>query len=341
MSSPLRQHTVIGQLLAAPQPYCWRQAMRLLLGWLQRQGISPDTALTRIVRFDNSVSPAFPASQIEAITIEGGFDNADLLQIHITPTFMGLLGNHGVLPSHYSERLASHQSGQHDTAPRAFLDLFSSRTLTLFYQAREKYRIEQGQAQQQFLPHLLALAGHRPCPAADIAPSVIGLYSGLLQQRHVSSTVMARILADHFGVPITVREATGTMLALTLREQTALGGAHARLGQRATLGQRCLRPDLAVTIRIGPLNAAQYADFLPRSSASMQLLQLLKLFGQPLLQYRIELILDAGAVRGATLGRLPESGLGCDTFLCPPAHAGDRDDMHYCLQLMPALPDSD
>ncbi|KAB8042318.1 type VI secretion system baseplate subunit TssG [Janthinobacterium aquaticum] len=339
MSGPLRQHRVIGQLLATPQQYCWRQAVRLLLGWLHQQGVPTETALTRSVRFVNSVSPAFPASQIEAISVEGSLANPDQLRFRITPTFMGFLGNHGALPSHYSERIAHHQTSLDDAAPRAFLDLFSSRALTLFYQAWEKYRIEQGQAQQQFLPQLLALAGHHPCPALDIAPSVIGLYSGLLQQRQLSATVMARILADHFGVPVTVLEATGAMLVLAPREQTALGGANALLGQRATLGERCLRPDLAVTVRIGPLNAAQHAQFLPRTNDSVQLAQLLKLFGQPLLQYRIELVLDAGAVRGVTLGRLPESGLGYNTFLCPPAHTGERDDMHYCLQLMPALPD--
>lgn len=338
MSGTLRKPRVIEQLLATPQQYCWRQAVRLLLGWLQQQGVPPETALMHALRFDNSISPTFPASQIEAISIEEPLGHAALLQVHITPTFMGLLGSHGALPSHYSERLASHQASEHDQAPRAFLDLFSSRALTLFYQAWEKYRIEQGQARQQFLPQLLALTGHGPATCAEIAPSVIGLYSGLLQQRQLSATVMARILADHFGVPVTVLEATGAMLALAPREQTALGGANALLGQRATLGERCLRPDLAVTVRIGPLNAAQHAQFLPRTNGSVQLAQLLKLFGQPLLQYRIELVLDAGAVRGVTLGRLPESGLGYNTFLCPPAHTGERDDMHYCLQLMPVLP---
>lgn len=344
MSGTLRKPGVIAQLLARPQQYCWRQAVRLLLGWLQQQGVPPETALLHMLRFDNSISPAFPASQIEALGIEAlgiedGPDNLALLQVHITPTFMGLLGNHGALPSHYSERLASHQASAHDYAPRAFLDLFSSRALVLFYQAREKYRIEQGVASQQFLPHLLALAGRHDATCGDIAPSVIGLYSGLLQQRHLSATAMAHILTDHFSVPVTVREATGAMLTLAPREQTALGGANAVLGQRSLAGARSLRPDLAITIRIGPLSAKRHASFLPGASASGQLLQLMRLFGQLWLQIQVVLVLRADDVRGATLGRRSEGGLGCDSFLAVPADKSDRDDMHYHLQLMRPLND--
>lgn len=337
MSGPLRKPRVIEQLLATPQQYCWRQAVRLLLGWLQQQGVPPETALMHAVRFDNSVSPTFPASQIEAISIEEPIGHAALLQVHITPTFMGLLGNHGALPSHYSERLASHQASEHDQAPRAFLDLFSSRALTLFYQAWEKYRIEQGQARQQFLPQLLALTGHRPATCAEIAPSVIGLYSGLLQQRQLSACVMARILSAHFGVTFKVLETTGAMQVLALREQTALGGANAMLGQRSMAGARCLRPDLAITIRIGPLSAKEHASFLPGKHDSRQLQQLLMLLGQPWMQVQIALILRAQDVSGVTLGRPAEGGLGCDSFLATTQKQVDRDDMHYSLQLMPPL----
>lgn len=338
MPGTLRQRSVIAQLLASPQQYAWCQAVRLLLGWLQQHGVPPEVALARVLRFDNSVAPGFPASQLEAIRVEGSLDNIDQLQLHLTPNFMGFLGSHGALPSHYSERLARHQSSLRDDAPRAFLDLFSSRALMLFYRACEKYRIEHGQAGQQFLPHLLQLAARTPGSGSDIDPRVIGLYSGLLQQRHVSATVMARILAAHFGVAVTVRETSGAMLALAPGEQTALGGANALLGQRATLGTRCLRPDLGVTLRLGPMPAAQHAGFLPRAPASRQLAQLLALFGQPLLLYRIELILRADDVRGTTLGPAPESGLGWNSFLGTPPVISDRNDMQYGLQLMPPLP---
>ncbi|MBE3026216.1 type VI secretion system baseplate subunit TssG [Janthinobacterium sp. BJB1] len=345
MPSLLRRNdvSIIGQLLAAPQRFECFQALHLLLAWLGEHGFDEDAALANIVRFDNSISLRFPASQIETLAAQDNaaallqaLQSGQLRQLHLTPTFMGLLGSNGVLPSHYSERIAAHQHDERDHAPRAFLDLFSSRAIALFYQAWRKYRIEHGPLRQAFLPSLLALAGCRPGGGEDEA---IGLYSGLLQQRNISSIAMARILADHFGVPFHVQEATGTMEALAPREQTALGGANAVLGRRAIVGERCRRPDLAVRLRIGPLTAAQHARFLPRGPASAQLRQMLMLFGQPLLRYDIVLLLHASDVHGLSLPPSGQGGLGCNSFLGNPATPRHRDDKHYEMQLMPSLND--
>ena len=342
-SAQRRRHaSVIDRLLDAPQHFECFQALHLLLAWLGEHGVDEDTALAKYVRFDNSVSLGFPASQIEALETHG-ISSADALlpallagqrqPIHLTPAFMGLLGCQGVLPSHYSERIAAHQYSERDNSPRAFLDLFSNRTIALFYQAWRKYRLEHGPLRVAFLPSLLALAGCRP-GGEDQA---IALYSGLLQQRNVSSIVMARILADHFGVPFQVSEATGAMAAMCAAEQTALGGANAVLGQRATVGERCRRPDLAVRLRIGPLTAGQHASFLPRAPSSLALQRLLMLCGQPLLRYDIVLVLRASEVRGLTLAATAQGGLGCNSFLGNDATPRPRDDMHYAMHLMPAL----
>ena len=334
------------QLLDAPQRFECFQALRLLLAWLAEHGIDEHTALAKLIRFNNSVSLRFPASQVETLTT-GGADDADsLLQallsghgqhIHLTPAFMGLLGCQGSLPSHYSERIAAHQHSERDTGPRAFLDLFSSRAVALFYQAWQKYRIEQAGHSGDFLSRLLALAACQPGQGQDEVAA--GLYSGLLQQRNISTIVMARILADHFGVPCHIDEATGAMDALAPREQTALGADNAVLGQRALVGERCRRPDLAVRLRLGPLTAKQHASFLPRAPGSQALRRMLMLFGQPLVRYDIVLVLRASDVRGTTLAAAPQGGLGCNSFLGNAATPRHRDDKHYEMQLMPSFND--
>lgn len=338
-----RQHaSVIQQLLDAPQRFDCCQALRLLLGWLHAHGVPPAEALARLVRFDNSVSMAFPAGQLEALSA-AGLHQADTLlqallssqppQIHLTPTFIGFLGLHGSLPSHYSERIA----GQADAGARAFLDIFSSRAVALFYQAWEKYRIDHAPVRTSLLPCLLALAGaaHDVDDVHDVPAEPIGWYSGLLQQSHVSSLIMARILGEHFGVPFALAENSGAMEMLAPREQTALGGAHALLGQRAMLGERCHRPDLAVQVRIGPLSAAQHASFLPGAAASVRLQAMLRLFGQPLPRYDI-VLLHAGDVHGVTLSGA-QAGLGCDSFLGHCQAGVHRHDMHYSMYLMDAF----
>ena len=341
-----RHASVIQQLLDAPQRFECFQALRLLLAWLAEHGIDEHTALAKLVRFDNSVSLRFPASQVKALTT-GGADDADVLlqallsghgqHIHLTPAFMGLLGCQGSLPSHYSERIAAHQHSERDTGPRAFLDLLSSRAVALFYQAWQKYRIEQAGHSGDFLSRLLALAACQPGQGQDEAAA--GLYSGLLQQRNISSIVMARILADHFGVPCHIDEATGAMDALAPREQTALGAGNAVLGQRALVGERCRRPDLAVRLRLGPLTAKQHASFLPRAPGSQALRRMLMLFGQPLVRYDIVLVLRVGDVRGTTLAAAPQGSLGCNSFLGDAPTPRHRDDKHCEMQLMPSFND--
>ena len=58
-----RHASVIQQLLDAPQRFECFQALRLLLAWLAEHGIDEHTALAKLIRFNNSVSLRFPASQ--------------------------------------------------------------------------------------------------------------------------------------------------------------------------------------------------------------------------------------------------------------------------------------
>lgn len=334
--------TLIDQLLQQPQRFEFFQAVRLLIGWLAEHGVAPEQALADYVRFDNSVSMDFPASQIEALQADSSSEpairsEAALLQallarqlrhIHITPAFMGFLGSQGVLPSHYSERIASYQHNQRDDSARAFLDMFSNRVLALFYAAWNKYRVEHWlhQGSDTFLPLLLALAGDNDPIAAQ--------YAGLLQQRPVSAAVMARMLSDHFQVAIGVEEAVGHMNPMAANEQTALGGSHAILGARATIGPRSWRPDLRVRIHIGPLDRSAFAHFLPGAPGAAALKNMLQLFGNPLVTHEVRLILRQADVVGITLGAQPQSSLGWNSFLTTAPAQADRPDMRYELQLM-------
>lgn len=84
---------VIEELIA--EPHCFRcaQALRLLLRWLRGQGVTHRQAFESVLRFDNSVSLAFPASEIETLDMELWQDAAVATsrRIHITPAFIGLL----------------------------------------------------------------------------------------------------------------------------------------------------------------------------------------------------------------------------------------------------------
>ena len=151
------QPAVIERLCREPWRFEFFQAVRLLETWLRRRGQPGDDLVARHLRFQNSTSLRFPPSQLEAVQPEprdiqpqaaalaAALEDGSLRHIRITPAFMGLLGGNGVLPAHYTERLAEHQASDKDKdeGPRAFLDTFSNRSLALFYAAWRKYRLAQ------------------------------------------------------------------------------------------------------------------------------------------------------------------------------------------------------
>jgi type VI secretion system protein ImpH len=265
---------------------------------------------------------------------------------------MSMLGAHGALPSHYTERIQAWQAHETDPelaeAPQAFLDMFSTRMLALFYGAWRKYRIEHAVLgpRDAYLPLLLALAA---LPQADIdpvhaevAPEALARYAGVLRQRPASAAVLGRVLADHFGVGVAVLEAVGHWDALGAAEQTRLGtgagSGQGVLGQSTVLGERSWRPDLRVRLRIGPLDRRQFERFLPGGALARALRTLLGLFAAPALSYEIVLVLRRDAVRPLQLDAAPRR-LGLDSVLATGPVPGDRADMRYEIRpLAPLAP---
>jgi len=151
---------VLERLLAAPQAFEFVQAVTILLRWLEEQGVPNEQAWRAHLRFANSLRLGFPAGEIEDLrALET--DAAQAPQFLLTPSFMGLLGVHGALPLHDTERIQQWQSAHGDEAPRAFLDILSGRMLALYYAAWRKHRVEHDLAHGPdcFMPRLLALAG--------------------------------------------------------------------------------------------------------------------------------------------------------------------------------------
>ena len=337
---------LIARLLAEPQRFEFFQAVRLLVLWLGEHGVPQRRALERHLRFPNSLALGFPASQVESIARERL--DGEPPRFHLTPTFMGLLGAHGALPSHFTERIAAWEASQPDAqlaaAPRAFLDMFSTRMLALFYGAWKKYRVEHmvghpSDPTDRYLPLLLALAGfppggHEPLPG--VSDQVLALYAGVLRQRPASGAVLGQVLSEVLRVPVALQEYAGHWDPLAPGERSALGGVNAVLGQAALLGARCWRPDLRVRVRIGPLDSGQFERFLPQCSGTTTLRTLLGLFAAPTLSYEVVLVLRRTEVRALRLGERSRR-LGLDSYVVTAPATVDRDDMRYELRPMAAL----
>jgi type VI secretion system protein ImpH len=360
MRPPHRRNlaSVIERLLAAPHEFEFVQAVAILLAWLGEQGVPQEAALQTCLRFENSLQLGFPPSEIEALAHAAQAAAGASGQAHrfaLTPAFMGLLGAQGALPAHVTERIAAWQSERDDAAPRAFVDLLSNRMLALFYQAWQASRVERlaaGRTREgdRFQPLLLALAGRPPgaMGAADGHDAALDRlaahFAGMLQQRPCSGVVLARMLADFFGVAVQVEEAVGYWDLLRSHEQAALG-INAALGENILLGQRSWRPDLRARLRIGPLDGAAFARFLPSGEASAALRAILRRCAEPTVGFEVQLVLRAQDVRPLRLarragdpGEAPGAGrLGRDCFLGDGAAGADRADMRYVLLPMAPL----
>jgi type VI secretion system protein ImpH len=348
---------VIERLFAEPQRFEYFQAVRMLELWLKRNGVPHESAVANFLRFQNSTSLKFPASQIEAMQPEPrerardarslgeALRRSELKYIRITPAFMGMLGMSGSLPVHYSERIAAHQLLEKDDGPRAFLDTFSNRALALFYEAWRKYRLElkyQLNGKDAFLPLLLALAGvghsslqQRMGEGGDgLLDESLGYFCGAMMHRPTSAGCIARVMSEYFGQPVRLEQFVGNWYELPLAQQSILGGANAVLGASAVVGARAWQRDLRLRLTVGPLDRAGFEDFLPGGKAARVLARLLTMFTGLTLEYEIELVLRAADVQGVSLAGERSGGrLGWDSFLGDSAGLCDRTDVRYDIQM--------
>ncbi|MDC8757073.1 type VI secretion system baseplate subunit TssG [Janthinobacterium fluminis] len=339
--------SVIQRLIDEPYRFEFVQAVRILLLLLRQSGVGGDDAFAHVLRFENSLSLSFPASQIESVhaprtdtMLRLALERGELPRIGITPAFIGFLGVGGVLPLHYSESIAAALHRDKGGAGRAFLDTFSNRLVGLFYQAGEKYRLEQRRDEQgrdALLPMLLALGGVAEdgfAGARGVSADVAGYYAALLRTRPISAHTVARVLSDYFAVPIALEQFVGCWDAIPRAALSKLGGPIARLGYGATLGVRQWRRDLRVRLRIGPLDEADFERFLPRGPGAAGLEKMLALFGVPCIQYEALLLLRPPCVKPLVLStqtRGAAKRLGWDAFLTASPGKPVRAQVRYLL----------
>ncbi|MGX9218318.1 type VI secretion system baseplate subunit TssG [Massilia varians] len=327
---------MITELLAEPWRYEFFQAIRLLSRWLRRYGVAPETA----IRFENSLSLAFPASDIDALQLEQGQGQggANAMRLRVRTAVMGLLGLNGALPLHYTERIAAWEHATRDEGPRAFYDAFSSRQVALFYRAWRKYRVRGGADEHnrdRFLAQLVALAGAgwqapgQGQPGGGLAFENLAYFAAQLRSRAVPAHLIAGVLSEYLQVPVTVEQFAGKWDPLGTGDRSRLGENNCDVGLGATLGERLLRPELGIRIKVGPVSSRMFERFLPGASGARALAALLDRFAIEVPYRELQVILRGEEVDGAGLDGTVR--LGLDGFLCTRPDRRDRDDVCYLL----------
>jgi type VI secretion system protein ImpH len=275
------------------------------------------------LRFRSQLSLNFPASEVSDLKFEreGKVSAAGLPLTEVQVTFMGLVGPSGVLPRPYTELLLERHIQYRDDAAHAFLDLFSHRMITLFYEAWQKYKfyIEyERNGTSNFDRYLLHLVGLGPqaqkqkfAPGASpLRRELFSYFSGMFAQKPRNALNLQVMLGFYFSLPFKVCQFAGGWLKLDVSQCTQLGRKNAALGQSAVVGNRVWDYQSRVRIEIGPLNLADYQRFQPGTEDYQKLVELVRFYVGAHLDFQVAPTLKREAVPLARLGRQGNVALG-------------------------------
>jgi type VI secretion system protein ImpH len=141
------------------------------------------------------------------------------------------------------------------------------------------------------------LAGRLAVPAPSLR-----YHAGHLAARTRSAERLRALLAEETGSAVEIIEFAGGWLRLPATEQSRMGMAHGRLGVDAAIGAQVWDSQARFIIRLGPLDAARFAELLPGRPLFDRLCGLTRLFVGPEQDFVLNPILAADAVPATKLG---------------------------------------
>jgi type VI secretion system protein ImpH len=300
-SPPLAQ-----ELFDAPSRFGFFQAVRLLERiYLHREPVGQDAEAAReAVRFRTRQTLMFPPCEIHELTQQ---PDSDQPPAEMMISFMGLTGPLGVLPHQYTELLMD-RARYRDTVLWSFLDIFNHRLISLFYRVWEKYHFPiayERTGEDQFTAYLFDLIGMGTRGLRDrlsFKDQGLLFYGGLIAQRPHSSTAVAAIVGDYFGVPAAVRQFPGEWLKLG-ESVTSLGNRNSGLGVDTIAGTRVWSDQSKFRLRIGPMSLSQFSNFVPIGSAHRPCTEMVRLLVGLELAFDVQLVLDREQVPFCVLGK--------------------------------------
>jgi len=310
-------------LFERPYEFDFFQAVRLLhLILNDRPGVGRIAKpAEEPVRFKVRQSLEFPASSIHSMSAET--DPPEM-----TVAFFGLTGVQGALPHHYTEHILARAQAK-DFVMAEFFDLFNHRLMSLFYRAWEKHhfpvRFQLAAAKQeideytQYLFDWIGLGTAGLGGRMAVTDQAFLRYAGLLGQTPHSAVSLRAILRDYFGVDVEIEEFRGAWYKLAEEDQCDLSGhgLNNQLGGGAIAGDAVWDPQAGFRVRLGPLKFDRFLSFLPDGRAVRELNDLLRFYAGPVLQYDLQLVLQAEEVPWCKLGDRTPAGprLGWSAWL--------------------------
>ena len=247
-----------------------------------------------VVRIGGVHSLSFPANEIRSIE-KINSDKPNETQWKMVVNFIGLVGAMGVLPYHYTEMILKRLKAR-DKTMSEFLNIFNHRTISLFYQASNKYRLpieyERSKLHQdktgsesnhtKALLGLLGLGANNLQNRQTIQDESIIFYGGLYSQQIKTASGLSQIIKNHFDVPVKIESFVGQWQELIDDVRTRLPskynkkGQNVCLGKSSMLGRRGWFAQGKVKLKLGPLNREQFDMFSPGTGSLKALNELVR-----------------------------------------------------------------
>lgn len=309
-------------LLEEPYRFSFFQAVRLLeKSFPHKKSVGREhLPHEEVVRFRSRLGLDFPASEIHEF--KGHLNDAgNQEKLEMFVNFMGMVGVSGVLPVPYTE-LAMERARYRDTSMWGFLDIFTHRSVSLFYRAWEKYRfpVKYERGNDDFTSYLFDFAGlgtkgirgRMALPDESLLP-----YAGLIGQRPHSAVALENVLGDYFQIKAKIDQFFGQWLDLDRTSVTKLGEANNKLGTTALLGSRVWDTQSKIRIELGPMGLDKFQAFIPSGGGHKPLKSLVKFVAGPELDFDVRLKLTAKEVPSTILTTRAKRrpALGWTTFL--------------------------
>jgi len=302
----MKNVTLKDQVFAEPYRFEFFQAVRLFERIFPEKRSVGGTALPHeeIARFRSRIALDFPSSEVHEI-VETTDEKTGEDRTEMIVNFMGMAGVSGVLPTHYTE-LVLDRVRHRDTALWTFLDIFTHRTVSMFYRAWAKYRFPVGyeSGNDPFTGFLFDFAGLGTDGLrgrSHIEDEAMLPYVGLIAQKPHSANTVENIISDFFGVKAKVVQFFGQWLPLGAGDVTRIGTQNTTLGVNSIIGTNVWDQQSKFRIRLGPLTFTQYLAFLPNGTARKAFLSIVKLIAGIEFDHDVQLRLLGRQVPGTVL----------------------------------------
>lgn len=279
-----------------------------------------------VVRLYHTPSLAFAPRSIDRFEVGGEGRPARLHGL-----FFGLFGPNAPLPLHLTEYALDRQHNAKDSTFIAFANIFHHRMMSLFYRAwadaQPTVQFDRPR-EDRFRLYMGALVG-LSTPNLDGRDALPDQYKRFFAGRLMSQARNAeglRTLLEHFfRIPVRIVEFVAEWMRLPPSAHLRLGSSKdvAVLGATAVMGEYVWGSQQRFRLRLGPLNRAQFNNFLPGGDALKELVAAVKTYVGEEKAWDVQLVLNRAEVPVTRLGQGGRMGL--TTWMGQLQQGGDAD----------------